>query len=135
MRSGGRKSGGYIQKVKDLWDRRGMSKRGKPSLTSQLKTIEMYGGLLSMEREEIEGRVRQEDAKAEEMGRLREEVLDMFEESSDEGDGFYGFEDDGMEEGEQDKEEKVDFVLEDVKLDVDGEGEGGVWSWEKKGGR
>ena len=34
---------------------------------------------------------------------------------------FCGFEEDGVEEIEHDEEEKVDFVLEGTRLDVDGE--------------
>ena len=40
IRSGGKKSGGYIRKVKDKWDGRDLSVRGIPSLLSQLKQIE-----------------------------------------------------------------------------------------------
>ena len=41
----GTKSGGYIKKVKDMWDGKDLSVRKEPILISQLKCIE--AGLLS----------------------------------------------------------------------------------------
>jgi len=49
-RSGGKRSGGYIKKVKEMWDGRDLSLRGVPSLLSQLKQIESNNLLTVMER-------------------------------------------------------------------------------------
>ena len=106
-----------MQKLKEMWDGRGMKARGEPSLSSQLKTIEV-GGLTKMVREEIEKRVRKEVEEEEEMKRVRERFL----ESSDEED-FYGFEDDGMGEMVQGNEE-VDFVVEGNGLGAKSEEDG-----------
>ena len=57
VRSGGKRSGGYIKKVKEMWDGRDLSVRGVPSLLSQLKQIETNNLLTVMERGEIEKRV------------------------------------------------------------------------------
>ena len=37
VRSGGKRSGGYIKRLKEMWDGRDLSVRGVPSLLSQLK--------------------------------------------------------------------------------------------------
>ena len=60
VRSGGKKSGGYIKKLKDMWDGKDLSVRGVPSLLSQLKQIEINNLLTVMVREEIERKVRGE---------------------------------------------------------------------------
>jgi len=60
VRSGGQRSDGYIQKVKNMWDGRDLSVRSKASLLSQLKQIEDNSLLSIMERGEIEMVVREE---------------------------------------------------------------------------
>ena len=97
--------GGYIRKVKRLWDGKGITAREIPSLISQLSTIK-YGGLTIIAREWIEEQVRQEQG--------------LFGDSLDEED-FYGFEEDGIGETEQGREEDVDFAIE-----VDQGGTGGI---------
>ena len=57
MRSGGKRSGGYIKKVREMWDGKDLSVRGTASLLSQLKQIEGNNLLTVMERGEIEKRV------------------------------------------------------------------------------
>ena len=47
--SGGRWRGGYIRKVKEMWDRRGMQVRGEPSLSEKMKAIEA-GGLTGFDK-------------------------------------------------------------------------------------
>ena len=60
LRSGGKRSGGYIQKVKDLWDDKGMNARSIASLLSQLKQIETNSLLTVAEWEEIERMIRED---------------------------------------------------------------------------
>ena len=57
VRSGGKKSGGYINKIKEMWDGRDLSVRGIPSLVAQLKLIETNNLLTVVERGEIERQV------------------------------------------------------------------------------
>ena len=54
VRSGGKRSGGYIKKVENLWRELGVNVRATPSLISQLKAIETNGLLSLIERREIE---------------------------------------------------------------------------------
>lgn len=98
VRSGRKRSGGYIKKMKELWDERGLSEREVPSLLSQLKCIEK-GLLTVMERGEIEKKVRIEtrnvsDVRQRQMMITREEWDALFGESDDEEEfhGFQGFE-------------------------------------------
>ena len=105
VRNGGRKCGGYIKKVKALWDERGLSKRDEPSLISQLKTIEKGIVLTKVERAEIsrmvekerrgdgEGRKRQRDNEVDDQRMIigREQWMEMFGESDNEAE-FEGFE-------------------------------------------
>ena len=57
VRSGGKRSGGYIKKVENLWRELGVNVRATPSLISQLKAIETNGLLSLIERREIERKV------------------------------------------------------------------------------
>ena len=56
-RSGGKRSGGYIKKVENLWREMGTNERATPSLISQLNAIEKNGLLSLIERREIERKV------------------------------------------------------------------------------
>ena len=60
VRSGGIRSGGYIQKVKEKWDMQGCRVRSVASLVSQLNQIEKRNLLTVMVREEIARRVKNE---------------------------------------------------------------------------
>ena len=57
-RSGGVRSGGYIDKIKEMWDGGELSVRSKASLISQLKQIEANGLLTLFKRDEIAKSVR-----------------------------------------------------------------------------
>ena len=74
IRSGGKRSGGYIQKVKEMWDGRDLSVRKEASLLSQLKCIETKGLVLKMEREEIRRKVLQENGVINKCGDMAEGV-------------------------------------------------------------
>ena len=95
VRSGGKKSGGYIKKVKALWDERGLSVREVPSLLSQLKGIE-NGLLTMMERDEITKKIGDEDRMAnvedQELLEERRAERNVFFGESDSEDEFRGFE-------------------------------------------
>ena len=77
VRSGGKKAGGYIQKLKDMWNRKGLKARGVPSLLSQLKQIETNNLLTLMVREEIGKKVR------------NEKVRDDDDDDTEDGNGGY----------------------------------------------
>ena len=53
VRSGGSQRGGYIMKVKEMWDGRDVGARTVGSLISQLKCIEVRVLLSKIERDEI----------------------------------------------------------------------------------
>ena len=57
VESGGVKSGGYMKKVEERWEGKGMTVRSVPSLWSQLQEIEKKSLLSRVERSEIEKRV------------------------------------------------------------------------------
>ena len=75
VRSGGKRSGGYIKKMKDLWDERGMNVRSLASLSSQLKQIVTNNLLTVVVRGEIERMVN---------GEREQEVVDGDEVEVDE---------------------------------------------------
>ena len=95
VRGGGKKSGGYIKKVKALWDERGLSVREVPSLLSQLKGIE-NGLLTMMEKDEITKKIGDEDRLAnledQELLEERRAERNVFFGESDSEDEFLGFE-------------------------------------------
>ena len=57
VRSGGVWHGGYIEKLRLLWDEHGLSDRSNPSLISQLKEIRCGRHLSEMEKDEIRKKV------------------------------------------------------------------------------
>ena len=118
IRSGGKKSGGYIRKVKDMWDGRDLSVRGVPSLLSQLKQIETNNLLTLMVREDIARKVRNEENGVEEddlvggneeglgaqegnVELTEEEWCELFGDSDDET--FEGFDEEDLGDDEGDR--------------------------------
>ncbi|MEM7264394.1 MAG: reverse transcriptase domain-containing protein [Pseudomonadota bacterium] len=81
-RSGGKRSDGYIQKVKAMWDGRDLSVRSVSSLLSQLQQIERNGLLSLLERGEIERMVREENGGGNESS---DEEVDFQLEDGDQG--------------------------------------------------
>jgi len=134
VRSGGKKGDGYIKEMKALWDERGLSERGEPSLISQLKTIEKGNVLSKVERAEICRMVGQEQRSWREVGESQrndvgeeqrvlvdqETWMEMFGESDSEAE-FEGFEveqvDDLESTGDRSKHH------EELQDDVGGRGE------------
>ena len=124
VRSGRKRSQGYIRKVKEMWDGRDLSVRSGPSLISQLNAIEFQDLLSASERREIErvvseGREGQvEDGQAvgeEDEGGVRaDEMDDGGGEGGVGGDGRIGLEGGGaLEVSGTDREmvDGVDFVV------------------------
>ena len=107
VRSGGEKTGGYIKKIKALWDEKGLSVREKPSLVSQLKCINIENGLVTkMERDKIEKRMGNETRKIK--GNENRKMMI----SSDEWNALFG---------ESDSEEEFEgFKAEDIEKCVGG---------------
>ena len=124
VRSGQKRSQGYMRKVKEMWDGRDISVRGIPSLISQLNAIEFNDALIAAERREIvrmvsegrEGQVEAGQAVGEEDGGgvRADEMDDGGGEDGVGGNGTIGGEGGGaLEVGETDREmvDGVDFVV------------------------
>ena len=60
VRSGGRQSYGYIKRLMEFWEAKGISDRSQASILSQIKCIEKGGLLSECEKYEIERQVRKE---------------------------------------------------------------------------
>ena len=108
VRSGGKRSGGYIKRLKEMWDGRDLSVRGVPSLLSQLKQIEVNNLLTLMERGEIEKRVRCER----EVEDVKESESELSEVHSDGEEGM------GMGDEEQLVGRRVEVRTEGVRVNV-----------------
>ena len=95
VRAGGVRSEGYIPRMVNIWNDRGISGRSQASLISQLNVIER-GGLSVLERGEIEKRVRKE---MRQNGEARIDfVVDdqgLYESDSEDEMGFVGFDGEG----------------------------------------
>jgi len=61
VRSGGRGSHGYINRLMEFWEERALSKRSQASVLSQIKSIEKGGLLSEYEKSEIERMVLREE--------------------------------------------------------------------------
>ena len=103
IRSGGVWSGGYIEKVRVLWEERGFCGRTLPSMISQLKEIRSGRHLSVMEKDEIRRKV-ELDGRMEISEGLRDEILGESDVSS-----FSGF--GNADEDRHDDE--IDFEEED----------------------
>ena len=114
IRSGGKKSGGYMQKVKEMWDGRDLSVRGIPSLVAQLKQIETNSLLTVVERREIERRVLRDTVEE-----VEENLVDFMLEEVEDGNeiGSEGKVDEGGDTVEVVKEDLVDLVLKELEDD------------------
>lgn len=102
VESGEEMSGGYIKKMKVLWDQRGVSTRSCPSLISQLKEIKAGKHLSRMEKDAIRKRV----LNGGKMLISEAEWEEMFGESD--VSAFSGF----GNESEGEPEREIDFELE-----------------------
>ena len=112
------KGDGAIKRVIELYNNRNLTPRNESSITSKVTSLRTGGsGLSTMEKEEIEQRMRPVEAQ----GDLRQEVLeviDMLEESYDDDYEFRGFEEDA-------DEDRVAVVAEDGEQNGGGDGDGG----------
>ena len=76
VETGGKKERGYLGKLKERWDRHGLTQRDKESLLIQLRAIQSGSLLSAMERGEIEKEVSDSLPAVDIYGRGRFEVID-----------------------------------------------------------
>ena len=111
LRGGGEKSLGYVDRAKELFDRRNFMPRSKPSIQSQLRTILNGGGISADARDEVEKILRLETLQEEGEMEPRNEVIEV-----DEVRGVLSFEDGDIENGRQEGD-ALEAIEEPVEVD------------------
>ena len=113
------KGDGAIKRVIELYNSRTLNPRNDNSINAKVRSLKAGGtGLSKMEKEEIEQRVRQVESEHEVTRQEVLEVIDMLEESYEDGYEFRGFEVDVVEDQADVGDEGGDRVAEE-----DGDGE------------